>query len=117
MLLQLLMSLVSFSSMDNQPHNALGIEVGSKFSELSPDTIDLLNHSKHWKVDNREYTSTIDAPNTDNCFVYDASCKPDYEHYVFKMPNNQNQGYFYIVTFSYNYHVLKIEDTFLHTTT
>lgn len=94
--------------------NDIGIDVGQKFSELDRETQDMLHQAKHWKVDNRKYFATVEAPNTDNCFTYKPDCQPDYEHYVYEVPS-LNKGQFFRVTFSYNYHVLSIEDSQRHT--
>jgi len=89
--------------------------VGEYFSNLDPQIIDQLNHSKHYKLDNVHDSADPDhGPNTDGCFKYSETCKPDLFHYIYVMPIPEHPGYDYIVTFSYNYKILSIENTYLH---
>lgn len=96
------------------PDNDLGIEIGQKWSEIDSDTRELLKHSAQRKFDNRKYFASTTAPNTDHCFVFTNECQLDFEHHVFYVENQMSKGDFFIVTFSYNYRVLRVEDTFNH---
>jgi hypothetical protein len=108
-----------FSSGDYRVHHTDGTDfdfgIGDRFNELSPESQELLHQSQHF---DKKTTDINEDPrwakNTDNCFVFDKDCQPDYEHHIFKVPMRDHQGYFYTITFSYNWIILNIDNGYSH---
>lgn len=88
----------------------MAVQVGDRFSDLSPELQTALRSSKHWDVNNSRWDGT--AVNTDNCWTFNDDCHPDYKHHVFKIANQDHPGYTYTITFSDNYYVLNINDNY-----
>jgi hypothetical protein len=109
-----------FSSSDSIQRNhanldpAIDFQVGDKFSELSEDSQELLHKSTNFDVEMTDPGERRWAQNTDDCFVYNNDCQPDYTHHVFKVAMNDHKGYFYTITFSYNWRILNIENGYSH---
>lgn len=88
--------------------------VGDSFRDLSPETKDFFHKTKYYKQAQPTHGSDYMAANTDGCWSYTADCKPDYFHYIFKIPMVEHPGFFYQVTFSYNWKILAITNNYTH---
>ena len=88
--------------------------VGDTFRDLSPETQEFFHKSKYYNIDNSHGGAERGAPNTDNCWTFDATCQPDWQHHVYRIPMVEHQGHYYEVTFSYNWRILTITNTYTH---
>lgn len=111
LILNFLVNNISFK--DNSAQY-LNYHVGVRFNELAPELVEELHHAKNWTVDNSKYFSKREAENGDNCFIFTDKCQPDYEHHIYELPIPEHPGYVYRIVFSYNYILLKVENSYLH---
>lgn len=103
---------VSFK--DNVTTGNFEFAVGDHFKDLTPETQEYFHKMKYTKQDQPRHGSDYMAANTDNCWGYDAECQPDYKHYIYAIPMIEHAGYYYYVTFSYNWKILSITNTYTH---
>ena len=104
-------SLTSEHHTDNTPFD---FQVGDYFNDLSQDSQTMLHQHKYYDKDNSTWGSERTAENTDNCWTSTPNCQPDYIHHIYYLPITEHKGYYYKITFSYNWHILEIKNTYTH---
>lgn len=82
------------------------IAVGDHFSELPPAVIKDFNKTYH-------YSLGVLNEDRDNCGTFTETCKLDYIHYFYFLKMGKEQHIFKF-TFSINFRILAIEDTYTH---
>ena len=96
---------------DNTPFD---FEVGDYYNDLSQESQAMLHQYKYYDKDVSVWAGKRMADNTDNCWTETPNCQPDYVHHIYYLPISEHKGFYYIITFSNNWRILGIENTYTH---